>query len=316
MNISIIIPNYNGAIILQKNLPKTIAEVMHFTKKTKIPIEIIVVDDCSKDNSVEVLENLKREAENIDFHILVNERNKGFSSTVNRGVDAAKGEIAFLHNTDIIPEKNFLEPLLVHFKDSHVFAVACMDKSIEEENVVLRGRGIGAWKRGLFVHAAGELDKTTTLWASGGSSAFRKEIWDTLGGFDETYNPFYWEDIDLSYRAWKAGYTVLFEKKSIVVHEHSKGAIKSTFSQEAIQRIAYKNQFIFIWKNMTDRSIIIEHMLWLPVHLFNALRRGDISFFLGLLRALAVLPQILKSRMRMQKKIVVSDHDVVKQFAT
>ena len=106
-----------------------------------------------------------------------------------------------LFNTDVYPDKDFLTPLLSHFKDEKVFAVGCMDKSIEGKDVVLRGRGIGVWKRGFLVHEKGEIEKSDTLWVSGGSGAFRKSIWDKLGGLNELYNPFYWEDIDLSYRA-------------------------------------------------------------------------------------------------------------------
>ena len=50
-----------------------------------------------------------------------------------------------------------------------------------------------------------------------------------LGGFDGLYDPFYWEDIDLSYRAQKSGYKVIFEPKSIVTHEHEKGTVKEMF---------------------------------------------------------------------------------------
>ncbi|PJE58197.1 MAG: glycosyltransferase family 2 protein, partial [Candidatus Portnoybacteria bacterium CG10_big_fil_rev_8_21_14_0_10_36_7] len=42
----------------------------------------------------------------------------------------------------------------------------------------------------------------------------------SLNGFDELYSPFYWEDIDLSYRAWKTGYTVLFDPQVLVEHHH------------------------------------------------------------------------------------------------
>ena len=47
-----------------------------------------------------------------------------------------------------MPEKDFLKPLMEHFNDESVFAVGCMDKSIENGKTVLRGRGIGKWKKG------------------------------------------------------------------------------------------------------------------------------------------------------------------------
>ncbi len=223
MNVTIVIPNYNGEDVLRKNLPKVLSEVENY-KDGKI--EVIVVDDASTDSSESVISNFIRSAgsgqiSNLKF--FKNNKNLGFSSTVNKGVGHAKGDIVILLNTDVYPEKGFLDPLLNNFKDKSVFAVGCMDKSIENGKVVLRGRGLGTWKRGFLVHKRGEVDARNTLWVSGGSGAFRKDIWNKLGGLNELYSPFYWEDIDLSYRAQKSGYKVIFEPKSVVFHEHEKG---------------------------------------------------------------------------------------------
>src|SRR5581483_3486387 len=154
--------------------------------------------------------------------------------------------------------------LLSHFDHEGVVAVGCMDKSIEDGKTVLRGRGIGQWKKGFLIHTAGSIEGKLTLWASGGSSAFRRSYWKKLGGLYSIYNPFYWEDIDLCYRAWKSGYTIMFEPKSIVVHEHEEGAIRSQNSASKIKIIAYRNQFIFVWLNITDRNYLQNHIGMLP----------------------------------------------------
>jgi len=305
MNISVIIPNYNGEELLKKNLPKVYEELSSY-KSGKT--ETVVVDDASTDGSIIFLDQFSKEHK--DLHIQKNDRNLGFSSTVNKGVSIASGEIIVLMNTDICPEKGFLEPLLSHFKDEKVFAVGCLDKSIEGEKTVLRGRGLGEWKRGFLVHRRGEVDKPNTLWVSGGSGAFRKSIWDALGGLDEVYNPFYWEDIDLSYRALKSGFTVVFEAGSVVVHEHEKGAIKGKFSASTVKKIAYKNQFIFVWKN-ADQRLLLSHLIWLPYHKIKALLRLDWPFFKGLLEALMLLPKIIVSRQKAQKLFVKKDNDVI-----
>ena len=299
MKISIIIPNYNGEELLKKNLPKVISVVGDS--------EIIIVDDASVDGSFAVLASFK---ENIK--VIKNEKNLGFSSTVNRGVREAKGEIIILLNTDVVPEKDFLKPLLEHFQDEKIFAVGCMDKSIEDSKIVLRGRGVGQWKRGFLVHSRGEVNKTNTLWVGGGSGAFRKSIWDKLGGFDKLYNPFYWEDIDLSYRALKSGYKILFEPKSVVTHEHEKGAIKSTYSNFKVKTLAYRNQFIFVWKNATDFDLQFAHLFWLPYHFLKALARFDLSFFKGFFMAFFLLPKIISSSLESQKLFVKKDIDVIK----
>lgn len=309
MSISIIIPNYNGQGLLKKNLPK-VAEAVSSYKDGSV--EITVVDDCSTDNSIEILEKMM--VTNEALKIIKNEKNLGFSSTVNRGVMQSKGEITVLLNTDVIPEKEFLSPLVEHFKEEKVFAVGCMDKSIENGKTILRGRGIGVWQRGFFIHRRGEVNKTNTLWVNGGSGAFRKSIWDILGGLDELYNPFYWEDIDLSYRAIKSGYKILFEPKSIVRHEHEKGAIKSSYSTAQIKTIAYRNQFIFVWKNATDLTLQFWHVFWLPYYIVKALVRKDWVFLIGFFQALILFPKIIQSSFKAQRLFIKSDSEITKNF--
>lgn len=310
MKISVIIPNYNGEELLKKNLPKVIAEIK---KYKNIEFEIIVVDDASTDNSLSVISNFLRSSSSgqefsiSNFKLVKNENNLGFPKTVNRGVKESTGDVLLLLNTDVIPENNFLTPLLNHFEDEKVFAVGCMDKSIEGENIVLRGRGVGGWKKGFFVHARGEVDKTNTLWVNGGSGAFRKSIWEKLKGFDELYSPFYWEDIDLSYRALKSGYKIFFEPKSIVIHEHEKGSIKRKYKESEVKKIAYRNQFIFIWKNITDKDLILSHLIWLPFYLIKAIINLDLPFVLGLFDAIFLIPKIIFKRLESRGFIQTDD---------
>ena len=312
MNISIVIPNYNGENLLKNNLPFVIDAISVHKKGF---IEVIIVDDNSVDDSVAKAESLANEMNKkyskIKIKVIKNDKNLGFSSTANRGVSESQGDIVILLNTDVIPAKGFLEPLLEDFKDEKIFAVGCMDISIEQDKIILRGRGIGKWQRGFLIHARGETNKNSTLWVNGGSGAFKKTIWEKLGGFSVLYNPFYWEDIDLSYRAIKSGYKLLFEPKSIVVHEHEKGAINKTYSDFKIKTIAYRNQFIFVWLNATDLEIQLLHIIWLPYHFLRALLRIDLEFFIGFITAFILLPKIIKSRVKFNKYFVKRDSEVI-----
>ncbi len=312
MDISIVIPNYNGEELLKKNLPKVTESVRDY----KDNVEVIIVDDCSSDNSIDEIKNQKSKIKNTNqkLKIITNEKNLGFSSTANRGVKESKGDLVLLLNTDVVPKKGFLDSLVRHFDDPKVFAVGCMDKSVESGKIVLRGRGVGRWEKGFLVHSRGEVDKTSTLWVSGGSGAFRKSIWEKLGGFDELYNPFYWEDIDLSYRALKSGYKILFEPKSIVMHEHEKGAIKSKYNISQVKRIAYRNQFIFVWKNVTDINLQFSHVFWLLYYFIKAFINRDWVFFAGFTKAFMLFPKIIKSILRAQKLFVKSDKEIIDKF--
>lgn len=308
MKISIVIPNYNGEELLRKNLPKVFSSIEDF----KPDVEVVVVDDCSTDSSLDVISEYKNKFPGL--RLLKNEKNFGFSSTVNKGVENSNGDIVVLLNTDAYPERNFLNFLIEDFKDANVFAVGCLDKSLEGGKVVLRGRGIGKWMKGFLVHSKGDINKNNTLWASGGSSAFRKEIWQKLGGLNTLYNPFYWEDIDISYRALKSGYKVLFDKRSVIYHNHLEGAIRKHYSEFQIKRIAYRNQIIFVWENATDLSLQFVHGFYLSVHLIKALVRGDFAFILGFIDAFALLLKIIKSSFKYQQQFVKKDEEVIKDF--
>src|SRR5260221_4737721 len=153
MDISIIIPNYNGQALLKQNLPKVLAAAQRYEKGD---VEIVIADDASKDNSLEIITSFfdSIDKKNISGKLVTKEsqKNSGFSSNVNRAVAIATGEICIFLNTDVVPHADFLEYLLPHFEDEKVFAVGCMDESSEGGKVVLRGRGIGKWQRGFLTH--------------------------------------------------------------------------------------------------------------------------------------------------------------------
>ena len=314
MNLSVVIPNYNGEKIIGKNLPKVLASVKDYSSGS---VEIIISDDCSSDSSLDIIqefiESNKKSSVKIKLFTSLKNKNEGFSSNVNRGVRAATGEVLILLNTDVIPSKNFLKPLLKHFENPEVFAVGCMDESLENGKLILRGRGVGKWEKGFMIHSAGDLEKKDTLWVSGGSGAFRKSIWDKLGGLDTLYNPFYWEDIDLSYRAKKSGYLTLFEKESVVRHEHDEGVIKEKYKPDNVKKVVYRNQFIFAWKN-SDFGNLIKNILWFPFHFITSLIGGDYLLLAGFFKALILLPKIIRSRIISHKQFILTDRQVIQSL--
>jgi len=281
--VSIVLPNWNGEALLLKNLDEVIL--------ASHGAETIVSDDASTDGSVLMLKEKFP-----DVIVVANVKQQGFSGNVNSGVARATGDIVVLLNTDVRPTKNFLDTLLPHFDDPSVFAVGCLERSHEKEGIVERGRGLAWWEKGYFIHSKGNVTKGVTAWVSGGSGAYRKSMWDEIGGMDTLYNPFYWEDIDLSYTARKAGFQTLFEPKSIVEHFHEEGKIKTSYSSFDVKRIAYRNQFFFIWKNLSDFRILLLHIVWTPVRLLQALFYGDFMMLLGFVFALLQLPRIFSSR--------------------
>ncbi|RJQ25335.1 glycosyltransferase family 2 protein [Candidatus Parcubacteria bacterium] len=313
MKIDIIIPNYNGLRLVEKNLPLVIDRVKDFNG-----VSIVIVDDCSSRDEFEKIKELITSLSDIDpktkIELIRNEKNLGFSSSINKAALKSNADYLVFLNTDVIPEKDFLKAAIEDMmEDNNLFGIGFLDKSIEGEKTILRGRGVGAWKRGFLIHKRGEVDRDNTLWISGGSCLVNAKVFKKLGGFDNIYNPFYWEDIDLSYRAQKAGFNILFEKRSEVVHKHFEGAIKKYYSGFQIKTYAYRNQFIFIWKNITDLSLVLSHILWLPYHLLRALIRLDTPFFLGFVLALVKIPVIIFKRIR-EAKNTKTDKQVLQKF--
>lgn len=296
-DISIIIPNWNGRELLCRNLP--------FVISASEGAEIIVVDDGSTDDSCVYVQ-----ATYPGIRLLKKSTHEGYSSSVNYGVCEAKGKVIILLNTDVAPQKNFLKPLVAHFKNPKVFAVGALERSHEEGQIILRGRGIGRWQKGYFIHSRGDIHNHSTAWVSGGSGAFSKIIWCKLGGMDPLFDPFYWEDIDLSYRARKSGYSILFEPKSIVDHYHEEGKIKVSFTKEEIKTFAYRNQYIFHWKNITDNYILIEHIIWTPIRLIQAIFRNDICMIKGFFMAIRKFSQIRKQRNKLKLISMLKDSQV------
>lgn len=88
-SLSIIIPNYNGENLLKKFMPSVIDAAKHYNGE----LEIIIVDDRSKDNSNTILQEFA--AEHSFIKIIPHGHNKGFSATCNTGIEAATGDILF-----------------------------------------------------------------------------------------------------------------------------------------------------------------------------------------------------------------------------
>ena len=293
MKYSIIIPTWNGEKLLRKNLPQVLSAI------GKQEAEVIVVDNGSTDGSVEFLEKTTKNS--IMNRFIRLKKNYGFAYACNLGVKRARGEIIALLNNDVVPEKGFLAPLAGHFQNNEVFAVSFHEPQFSW--------AWGEFRDGFLKHQPGPKTKTShiSLWASGGSGAFRKRIWQQLEGFDLLYHPFYWEDVDLAYRAWKRGYQVLWEPKSVVHHRHE--STVSRFSKTYIDRIKQRNALLFIWKNITDQKLIQNHRRYLKKRIV-----AKPGYFQILAAALLKFPQVIARRQQEKKAAVKQDREIFNLF--
>jgi GT2 family glycosyltransferase len=294
--VSIIIPNYNGRDLLEKNIPYVIGALKN---KDNHIAEVIVVDDASKDGSVEYLKDNFPEISIIKHRI-----NRGFSTSVNTGARMAKGKLLVLLNNDVTPAENFLKSTIRLFDNSNLFAVSLHEKGY--------GYAVGKFENGFIVHEPAGEDKGVheTFWASGGSAVFKRSLWMKLGGFDsKLYSPYYWEDLDISYRARKRGYSILWNSESNVVHEHESTTIK--FSKRKRARVQERNQLIFIWKNLTSKFLFRKHIVGLGRRVVK-----HPGYLIIVVMALTKVKLLMKARQKERKESKVSDEAIFAGFSS
>ncbi len=296
--ISIVIPNWNGRSILEKNLPSVIEA---FENKRNQIKEIIVVDDGSSDDSVNFLRKIFSQT----IKIIVHKKNRGFSSAVNTGVRTATGQLICLLNTDVHVSKDFLVSTISLFEDEKVFAV-----SLHEDGF---GPAKGKFTDGFIVHQGLKSGNkvSDSFWASGGSAIFRRSIWMELGGMDEKLlSPFYWEDLDLSYRAQKRGYKVLWDPSADVEHRHESIINTDSFKKNYLNLVKERNQLLICWKNLTSPNLFKKHRSGLIKRIFK--HPGYIKVFFA---ALMKLNLVLKLRAKEKRESIISDEAVFAKFS-
>lgn len=294
--ISVVIPAYKNTEMLVKNL-KT-------NRKFLNGATVIVIND---DPSSSIQTDLK----GLDITLIENIRNLGFAGAVNVGVKSASDEFILLLNTDVVLTDDSWKKAYDKLKHTEeYFAVSFAQ--IESDGSIV-GKNVIYWENGFFLHSkAADMHAGPTGWAEGGSCMFRKLYFEKLGGLDTLYSPFYWEDIDLSYRAWKAGYRIAFDPRILVEHHHE-STIGKYFKKKQVERIAYRNQFIFIWKNIGWR-LVVHHLLRLPIFLILTAVNPSVSH--GFLSALIRLPAIMHKRNEASRFITRTDREILDQFRT
>ncbi|MDQ5979108.1 MAG: hypothetical protein QG602_2082 [Verrucomicrobiota bacterium] len=211
MKVSFIIPLYNGLPLTQAML-----ESLRATLPVGLAHEIILVDDGSSDGTRDWLAGLRAPCQ-----VLLNETNRGFATTCNRGAATATGEILFFLNNDLVLLPGWLEPMLeafARFSDAGLVG----NVQLQHATGAIDHAGIGFDPKGKPVHLTGRgwSDWRRCTAVTGASFAIRRELWTQLGGFDEAYVNG-GEDVDLAFRTLAAGRTNLVALRSVVRHHVS-----------------------------------------------------------------------------------------------
>ena len=261
-SLSVVIPSWNGRELLEKFLPSVIRAASFHPDN-----EVIVVDNGSEDGTAEWVRRQSPEtaaggSEPELVRLLRSERNLGFGAGNNAGVRVARNPIVVVLNNDMRVEPDCFQRLLEGFTDPGVFAVSAqvffLDQGKRREET---GLTEGRFEKGFFQLGHLVEDVSTlypTFYAGGGSTAYDRAKFLELGGFDSLFHPFYVEDADLSYNAWKRGWKVLYQPAAVVYHEH-RGTIGRHFSATRIDAILKKNHILMVWKNVHRWSWLAQH---------------------------------------------------------
>ena len=127
------------------------------------------------------------------------------------------------------------------------------------------------------------------FYGGGGSCAFDRAQVPGAGRLRPLLAPFYLEDTDLGYLAWKRGWKVLYQPRSVVYHEH-RGTIGKRFREEQIQAVLKKNYLLFCWKNIHEWPRLASHFFFAWAGAVLSVVFGDVPRPAQLLRAVARVP--------------------------
>jgi GT2 family glycosyltransferase len=312
--ISVVIPRWNGRGLLEKCLP-TVRAALDFRG---VESEVIVVDDAGTDGTAEYISEKFPWARYERMPV-----RRGFVHTANQGVRLARNELVCLLNNDMRIEPDFFPPLAEHFKDPRVFAVSAraLQADTGALNIGRRVRRLENYEMKGVGEDLDDPDAGFTFYASGGASLFRKSMADEIGLLDEMYAPYYLEDTDISYRAWKRGYLVIYEPRAMAHHIGSasitkKGAAPHVRFAKRLRASAIinRNVILFYIKNFTDppvwaackRMIIRRTLISVP-----ALK---VTWLLGAAMSLPRIGRAVSARAVEKREAKLSDRQVFERL--
>lgn len=245
IDLSIIVVNYNGGEWLAKTL-----DTLHewYLRKTKLSVEVILVDNASQDSSQ--VEALKKHPE---ISLIQNDQNFGFAVANNQGISASKGKHVMLLNSDVeLDQRSNLDHLVQYLEDHP--KVGAITPQLLMSNGELdwashRGEPTvwaaltyfsGLEKKFPQIKLFSQYHQTTADLTqihpidacSGAAMIVKSSVIESVGLLDEQFF-MYAEDLDWCKRIREAGYQIIFYPSVILIHHKNKSGIASGHQQTA-----------------------------------------------------------------------------------
>lgn len=259
-DISIVVPNWEG----RDMLPRCLSSLQIAARESGRPCEIIVVDDASRDGSAAIVrERFPR------VRLFVNRVNRGFARSVNRGVAFARGRILILANNDLSVREDFVANLVRWFYGfsgaTPLFAVSARTVSWYDgrPNQLCMG---AVWRGGRITPAWDDPDKARPcLFVQAGAAAYDRELFLRIGGLSTLYEPGYWEDYDLSWRAARREWRMLYDPDAFSLHVGG-GSMTRRYGAERVALMKARNHLLFEMANLRDARLVAEWAGRMPLN--------------------------------------------------
>ena len=263
--VSTIIVNYNRKDLLRQCLDSLRDQSFKDT-------EIIVVDNASRDNSVDMINAFYP-----DVKLVRNVDNLLFCKAQNQGIDISNGDFILCLNSDVMLEKEYLKQALNSINSDVSIGMVSgkllrMDKKTIDSTGLFLGRNRKAVERGYSETDKGEYDAPEYVFGVSGACAFLRktmlrEIKDKYGYFDERFGMYY-EDLDLCWRANKRGWRAYYNPNAVAYHVRGGTAALSDYSGGRIfpyiKRDLKKRYIINRYRCMMKNDSILNFLVNLP----------------------------------------------------
>lgn len=251
--VTVVIPNYNGIQYLKDCLDSVL--------KQTVPVKVIVVDNGSKDGSVELLEKEYPSVLLLKFPV-----NTGFCHAVNAGLHLVQTPYAFLLNNDTKAEPDCIGRLLaVMEKNPRLFAAQALMLSMKDPEIIDDAGDLVCALGWAFARAKGKAREkagrgTRHIFAAcAGAALYRMSVFDEIGWFDERHYC-YLEDVDIGWRAQIYGHGSRMEPSAAVYHAGS--ATSGSRYNEFKELLTSGNSIYLLYKNMPFLQYWINAPLW------------------------------------------------------
>lgn len=205
---AVIIPTRGGAAKLHYPLDA-------LEKQTEKNFQVIVVIDGDIDRSADIVQSyIDRGLLNLS--IIVFEENRGRVAALNAGHQAADADVLIRCDDDLQPAPHYVQQHLSHYKEGKQVGVIGIYNNIFPETPYARVYGRYRDQKFRENAYATEQNKQWIYWA--GNVSMTRELFNQLGGYDERYRLYGWEDVDMGYRVHGADAEIIIDPKLATPH--------------------------------------------------------------------------------------------------